>query len=99
MSDPALQEPAPANEPEAQPLPALTMADALPNTTASDDRSALDSQFNATVRMLAASPTVMVRVPEGGLYAQINGWKNFYPEGRYEVPQPIADLWVEAKRI
>lgn len=54
---------------------------------------------DAQIRHLAAQPTVKVKVPKGGLSYSINGAYQFFPEGRHEVPEQVAELWEETGRI
>jgi len=67
--------------------------------TGGDDTHAYDNEYARTVRSLKAQPTVRVKIPKGGEYVQINGWRWWIEEGRVEVPQQVADLLEEAGRI
>lgn len=66
---------------------------------AGDDVERQTSDYNRMVRNLAAQPKVRVRIPKGGEYVQLNGWKWSIPEGSIEVPQQVADLLIESGRI
>lgn len=85
---------------DVDPEPATVAVDPQPMAaSAADDQGALDSSYNKTIRALRAQKLVRVRVPEGGLYVQINGWKSSYAAGVHMVPEQVEQIWIDAKRI
>lgn len=69
--------------------------------TASQDSAALDNSYNRTVRALAAQELVRIRIPEaiGVQSIAINGYRASYAPGVHMVPQQIAELLEDSKRI
>ena len=96
MAD-TLPAPVPGDDPIDETVTTITANVAA--TSGSDDQSKMDKSFNATVRALREQQLVRVRVPEGGLYVQINGWKSSYAQGVHMVPEQVAQIWMDAGRI
>lgn len=64
-----------------------------------DERASHQSSYTRTIESLKAQPQVKVKIPAGGEYVQINGWRWFIPEGRVMVPEQVAEILEEAGRI
>lgn len=93
MAESLPQAPATGND-EAAP----TRRVAAPQVASSELKAAAKIR-DAQIRHLAAQKTVKVKVPKGGLSYSINGAYQFFPEGRHEVPEQVAELWEETGNI